>query len=717
MSAKKTKRTVTRLHFSKEERSSPELQKATQEADKAANKLEKAAKKGKAESLGTHETSVSFSPMKKPVKLQFEELQVKKTPSALKSATATLPAAEVHRQIARSEDDNVGVEAAHRLEGTAEGTVRTAQNAHRSHALKAERKSLKSEKKLDQANVSLLQKRATSEQPLLSTNPLSRWQQKQAIKKEYAAAKAGKGVETVQKTAQTTVKTAKKAKDALEKAAAFVARHSKVFPGIIGIFFVVMLILNTFASCSQMAVGGLNAFLTTSYTASDEDITAADLEYTRLEAELQYDLLNIERDYPGFDEYRYTVDPIGHDPHELIAYLTARFEDFTYAEVEAELRSLFSAMYNLSITETVEVRFRTETRYRTYTVTDPETGEIQTIRESYEVEVPYNFYILNINLNSQSLYSVVYPRMSADQREMYLVYMDTKGNKQYFGNPFTFNWPSHVTSLYGWRVHPITDRLQIHRGLDLGVAFGTPIQSIHDGEVVRVGYDASGYGNYVVIADKDGYRSTYAHCSSILVTEGQSVLRGQVIAKAGSTGASTGSHLHLELTLNGQYLNPYFFIEGTDPYTPPAVGATNGAYTDYDIPPDALSDPTFAALIKEAEKYLGYPYVWGGSTPSTSFDCSGFVCWVFKNSGVYPLSRTTAQGIFDQCAIIQPLEAKPGDIVFFTGTYDSIGPVSHVAIYVGDGMMIHAGNPIQYASMNTSYFQSHFYAFGRLPRR
>lgn len=350
MSAKKAKRTVTRLQFTEEERSSPELQKATQKADKAANKLEKAAKKSKAESLGTHEKSISFGPMKKPVKLQFEELQVKKTPSTLKSAAVVLPAAEVHRQIARSEDDNVGVEAAHRLEGTAEGTVRTAQNAHRSHALKAERKSLKAEKKLDQANVSLLQKRAASEQPLLSTNPLSRWQQKQAIKKEYAAAKAGKGAENVQKAAQTTVKTAKKAKEALEKAAAFVARHSKVFLGIIGIFFVVMLILNTFASCSQMAVGGLNAFLTTSYTASDEDITAADLEYTRLEAELQYDLLNIERDYPGFDEYRYTVDPIGHDPHELIAYLTARFEDFTYAEVEAELRSLFSSMYNLSIT-------------------------------------------------------------------------------------------------------------------------------------------------------------------------------------------------------------------------------------------------------------------------------------------------------------------------------------------------------------------------------
>lgn len=717
MSAKKAKRTVTKLQFTEEERSKPDLEKSIRKTDKASNKLDKSAKKVKAESLGTHERSIHFDTLKKPVKLQFEELQMKKSPSAFKSAASALPAAEIHRQIARSEDENVGVESAHRLEETAEGTVRTAQNAHRSHALKHQRKTLKAEKKLDQANISLLQKQAAREQPIFSTNPLSRWQQKQAIKKEYAAAKAANGSKSVQKTAETAMKTAKKAKEAAEKTAAFIARHKKIFIGIIGIFFAVVLIMNALSSCSQIAMGGLNAFLTTSYTASDEDITAADLEYTRLEAELQYDLLNIERDYPGFDEYRYAVDPIGHDPHELIAYLTARYEDFTYEEVESELRSLFSSMYNLSITETVEVRYRTETRYRTYTVTDPDTGEVRTITESYKVEVPYNFYILNVNLSSKSLYSVVYPRMNPDQREMYLVYMDTNGNKQYFGNPFTFTWSSHVTSLYGWRVHPITQRLQLHRGLDLAVPLGTPIQSIHDGEVIQVGYDASGYGNFVVIEDKDGYRSTYAHCSSILVSEGQSVLRGQTIAKAGSTGASTGSHLHLELTLNGQYLNPYFFIEGTDPYTPPAVGGTNGAYTDYEIPTEALSDPTFAALIREAEKYLGYPYVWGGSTPATSFDCSGFVCWVYSNSGVYPLSRTTAQGIFDQCAIIPPSEAKPGDIVFFTGTYDSIGSVSHVAIYVGNGMMIHAGNPIQYASLNTSYFQSHFYAFGRLPRR
>jgi len=717
MSARKTKRTVTRLKFTEEERSNPKLKKSIERVDKASEKLNQATKKIKPESLGTHEKNVEFTPLKKPVKLQFEDLQVKKSPSVLRAAATALPAAEVHRQITSSEDDNVGVEAAHRMEGAAEGTVRTAQNAHRSHVLKHQRKALKAENKLDQANISHLQKQASREKSSFSTSPLSRWQQKRAIKKEYASAKAASRTQSVYPAAETAIKSAKKAKAAAEKTAAFIGRHSRVVLETIGIFFAVVLIMNTLSSCSQIAVGGLNAFLSTSYTASDEDITAADLEYTRLEAALQYDLNNIERDYPGFDEYCYTVDPIGHDPHELIAYLTARYEDFTYAEVVAELRSVFSVMYTLNITETVEVRYRTETRYRTYTVTDPETGEVQFIRDRYEVEVPYNFYILNVNLSSKSLYSVVYPRMNADQREMYLVYMETRGNKQYFANPFSFNWPRHVTSLYGWRVHPITQQLQIHRGLDLSVPLGTPIQSIHDGVVVRVGYDASGYGHYVVIEDEDGYRSTYAHCATLLVTEGQSVLRGQTIAEAGSTGASTGSHLHLELTINGQYLNPYFFIEGTDAYTPPAISGTNGAYTDYDIPPEALSDPTFAALIKEAEKYLGYPYVWGGSSPSTSFDCSGFVCWVFKNSGVYPLSRTTAQGIFDQCAIIPPSEARPGDIVFFTGTYDSIGPVSHVAIYVGDGMMIHAGNPIQYASMNTSYFQSHFYAFGRLPRR
>lgn len=712
MSPPKAKRTVSKLKFTDEEYEAHELKRPVKKVNKASRQFDKAVKRAKAEHLGTSHSNIYMDTVKKPVKLQFEEIQLKKRPSGLRSSASALSTAEIHRQLAQNEDENVGIESAHKLGGVAEGSLRSANHIHRTRILKEQRKVIRATEKLDRANISYLQNQAGS-----TSNPLSKWQQKQAIKKEYAAAKSVNRTRTAQKTAETAKKSAKRAKEAADRTASFIRRHKKIILGLIGIFLVLVLIMNTFSSCSQLALGGLNAFLSTSYTASDEDITAADLEYTRFEAELEYEILNIESSHPGYDEYRYSIDPIGHDPHELIAYLTAKFEDFTFEEVAYELRSLFSEMYALTTSETVEVRYRTETRYRTIAQIDPDTDEVYFITESYEVEVPYNYYILNINLSSKSLYSVVYPRMTAEQKEMFLVYMDTKGNKQYFANPFSFNWPNHVTSLYGWRVHPIYHRLQIHRGLDLAVPLGTKIHSIHEGIVTTVGYDPDGYGNYIVISDKDGYQSTYAHCSSILAAEGQAIEKGQEIALAGSTGASTGSHLHLELTHNGQYLNPYFFIEGTNPYLPPAIGITNGAYTDYDIPPEALEDPVFAALITEAEKYLGYPYVWGGSNPSTSFDCSGFVCWVFSNSDVYPLSRTTAQKIFEQCAVISPAEAKPGDLIFFTGTYNSIGPVSHVAIYVGDGMMIHAGNPIQYASINTAYWQSHFYAFGRLPRR
>ncbi|NCB00096.1 MAG: CHAP domain-containing protein, partial [Clostridia bacterium] len=266
MSARKAKRTVTRLRFTEEERANPELKASIKKVDKAAEKLDQATKKAKSERLGTRDAIIPMDSIQKPVKLQFEDLQIKKSPSLLKSTAAALPAAEVHRQITRTQDDNVGVESAHKLEETTEGTVRTVQNAHRSHALKTQRKVLKSESKLDRANLSYLQKNAAKDQAGFATNPLSRWQQRQAIKKEYAAAKAGKSTKTVQQTAETARKAAKKTAEVTEKVTAFVARHKKAFLGIIGIFFIVVLIMNTFASCSQMAIGGLNAFLTTSYT-------------------------------------------------------------------------------------------------------------------------------------------------------------------------------------------------------------------------------------------------------------------------------------------------------------------------------------------------------------------------------------------------------------------------------------------------------------------
>lgn len=269
-----------------------------------------------------------------------------------------------------------------------------------------------------------------------------------------------------------------------------------------------------------------------------------------------------------YDEYRYSVDEIGHNPYELASYLSAKYHVYFREQVQDELREIFEAQYELTLTEEVEIRYRTETS------TDPETGETTT------EEVPYEYYILNVTLTNKTLPAVILPRLNEQQREIYTVMQQLKGNKPYL-----------------W-------------------------EGIYNG------------------------------------------------------GEDTGP--------------------------------------SYEIPGEALDDPAFAALMEEATKYIGWPYVWGGSSPSTSFDCSGFVCWVYTASGVHNLPRTTAQGIYNQCAIISPSEAKPGDIIFFTGTYDSPGPVSHVGIYVGDGMMLHCGSPIQYANINSSYWQTHFYAFGRL---
>jgi cell wall-associated NlpC family hydrolase len=336
--------------------------------------------------------------------------------------------------------------------------------------------------------------------------------------------------------------------------------------------------------------------------------------------------------------------------------------------------------------------------------------------ETYYEEESYNWYILNIQLTSVPFSGLVAPQMNAEQTELYHVLMQSKGNRQSFGNPFSVPWQSYVTDMYGWRVHPISGELDLHRGLDIGMAGGTPIFSIMDGTVITAASHSS-FGNYVVVEDEKGYRSLYAHCQSLSVSAGQDVTKGQEIARVGSTGDSTGNHLHLELTdPTGEYLNPYFFIEGTNEYTPPVAGRSmRTAAAAFAMPPAAPQDERFTAMITEAEKYLGFPYVWGGSTPDTGFDCSGFVCWVVNQSGAGDVGRTTAQGLYDYCTPVSASDAKPGDLLFFTGTYNSVGAVSHVAIYVGGGMAIQAGNPIQYANINTPYWRSHFYAYGRLP--
>ena len=315
--------------------------------------------------------------------------------------------------------------------------------------------------------------------------------------------------------------------------------------------------------------------------------------------------------------------------------------------------------------------------------------------------------------------SVVASRADEEQKGITELLMTTKGSRQYVKNVFgSVNWLPSVTSYFGYRVHPISGEKNYHTGVDIGMAQGTEILAGHGGTVTTAG-ESGGYGLCVVIegTTQDGKSliTKYGHCSQILVSNGDTVSAGDVIAKVGNTGNSTGPHLHLEVLVDGEYLNPLYFAEtgdDTERTLPDAASVSRGNYLNYSVPPEALSDARFRAILTEAEKYLGYPYVWGGSDPSTSFDCSGFVSWVINHSG-WNVGRQGVLGLEDYCTTIAPSEAKPGDLIFFERTYDVVG-ASHVGIYVGDGMMIHCGDPISYANINTSYWQEHFLHFGRL---
>lgn len=554
------KRNTARLHFTEEERASPELKKPIQKAEKAADRVEQVKKKARLQFEG--------DAPKPPSKLSHE---VQKAPGRLFSE-------EVHRNIRESEDENVGVQAAHTAERTAETAIHMGESAYHAHKLKPQKELYKAEQKLDQANVDFLYKQNVRNDPQGSSNPMSRYRQKQAIKKQYAAAKSGKRTEQTVKGAK---KAAQETEKATEKVIRFVGRHKVGFLvfGLLGVL--VFLLMNTFSSCSQMAMGTVQSVVGTSYLSEDEDILAVERAYVRMEDELDRRIDRIENEYPGYDEYRYSVDEIGHNPYALISYLTAKYVSFTPAEMQSELEALFQEQYQLNITESIEIRYRTEEQ--TVTTIDPDTGEEITTTET--VEVPYEYKILSVELLNRGIST---SDLSVEQSEMYAVLMETRGNKP---------------ELFDAEDNPFVGSLDI---------------------------------------------------------------------------------------------------------TPPIP---------YEIPPSALADPQFAALIREAEKYLGYPYVWGGSKPSTSFDCSGFTCWVLNQSGVASIGRTNARGLYKRSIVVSRAEAKPGDLIFFTGARAAqIGhPVTHVGIYVGNGMMIHcAGNGVEYHTIGSKYYKKNFYAFGRL---
>ena len=490
--------------------------------------------------------------------------------------------AKAHQSVRNADqDNNSGVEAAHFTEGSAEGAARAGSRFQYGRKLRQYKKLGRLEKKADKDAVDSIFAERMKSDPQAGSNFFSRWRQKQSIKKEYAAAKAGAAA--AENTAAGTAKAAQGTASMTEKAFQFVQSHSHIIIGIAAVGLLVLVIAGSVSSCSVLINGGGNVVLGTSYTAEDEDLKGVETDYTKLEDKLRQKIDRIESDHPGYDEYRYNLAEIGHNPYELASLLTVEFENYTRSQVQARLQSIFEAQYELKLVEKVEIRTRKETRvgYRY----NPITGAGYTY--TYQVTVQYEYKILNVTLLNRGVdYVARNSGLTDDQLQRYEVTLESRGNRD---------------------------------DLFAGIAFATP----------------------------DG---------------------------AGSSGE----------------------------------------YQDYDIPGEALTDEKFRKMITEAEKYLGYPYVWGGSSPSTSFDCSGFVSWVINHCGNgWNVGRQTANGLMGKCDIIPKSEAKPGDLIFFQKTYNTSG-ASHVGIYVGNGMMIHCGNPISYASIETNYWRQHYYCMGRI---
>ena len=619
-------------------------------------------------------------------RLRFEE-EVKPeqaSPSLPAQAGRTLKMAavmKIHGKFREVEHQNVAVEAAHKGEFAAErATGRFLRWNKRRLRSKTYRAARQAERQLAMDRAELAWQTALRDHPELRwQNVLSRWMQKQKIKRRYAQA-AREAQRTVQHTQQTATVVGKIARAVQQYAAA----HKSALLIVAMLALAISFFSAGLASCTAMLSGAQSSYLSATYLSDEQEICNSALYFTELETDLQLDINSTEANYPGYDEYRYSVGEISHNPYELMSYLAAMYDPFTFEQVKPELDRLFAEKYQLTRTPI------TETRY-------DENGN------------PYQWKVLKTTLTVRRWADLMAETLTpGEQTDRYGAYMQTYGNRQAFANPFDFPWLGYVSSPYGYRVHPTTGVKDLHRGVDIAAAQGTPVAAIHDGKVVSAG-DTGSYGLCVVIEDDQGYQSRYSHCSTLSVSAGQEVRRGDVIGAVGSTGDSTGPHLHLEVMLNGEYLNPYYFVDtgGSSEPTGPIIPDYSG---------EPVGDDRFQAMLAVAEQYLGYPYVWGGTNPTTSFDCSGYVSWVINHSG-WNYGRLGVMGLEDICTPVSANDAKPGDLVFFIGTYDAPYPnrPTHVGIYVGGGRMIHCGDPISYTSINTPYWQSHFYGFGRLP--
>lgn len=670
-------------------------EKAKRRVEKSGRKLEKAQSKLPTRRRLALEKRYDSEAGRMRRRLQFETEVIpeyekpslpKRAGKAAGGAAKNAAVFKAHLKIREVERDNVAVEATHKGEFLAErGAGRFLRwNRKRLHT-KPYREVRSAERRLAKDQANLAWQTSLRDNPeLRSKSALSKWVQKQKLKRKYAQA-----AREAQKTAQHTRNILSATGQIIRAVAQFAAAHKTVLLVAVLLAVVILFFSAGLSSCTAMLSGIQSSYIASCYLADEADINDSDLYYSELETDLQKDIDDTEENFPGFDEYRYHIGEIGHNPYELMGYLSAAFDAFTFEQVQSELDRLFGKQYKLTREEIVETRYD-------------------------EDDDPYDWYVLETTLTVRPLSEIISESLpSGEQSDRYGIYMQTYGNRQAFGNPFSFSWLGYVSSSYGYRIHPITGEKDLHRGIDIAVAEGTPIQAIQDGRVISAG-DAGDYGLCVVIEDEKGYQSRYAHCSSISVTVGQEVKRGETIAAVGSTGNSTGAHLHLEVKLNGEYLNPYYFVDNGDDGGGAAPGTAGGPVIP-DDPGTPMGDGSLEAMLAEAEAYLGFPYVWGGSSPETSFDCSGYVSWVINHSGVGNVGRQTAQGLFNLCTPVSRENARPGDLIFFTGTYSSATPVSHVGILVDEHTMIHCGDPIGYANIDSSYWTKHYYACGRLP--
>ena len=566
-----------RLLFTEDELETPELQKPIKKAEKAQRKLTKAEAKIPKKKIVQKQRVYDPKENQVVTRLVFEETE-KKRPSKLSHAVKASPinavSAVSHSMVAEDSSDSVSASVSHDVIGSAEGSARTVASVRRTLKDRPYARALKAERAADRANLKALYKEAELKNPSWGASPLSRFQQKRAIKKAYAEAKAGRAVDNTIKASELAAKAVQKSEATGSKVMQFFVQHKRGFLILLAIGVLFLMFSSLLSSCSLMMSSVTSSGVMTTYPSEDADMLTAEEQYKAKEDELQEYLDNYESTH-DYDEYHFELDGIEHDPYVLISMLTAMQEGgWKIDEVESLLQTIFDRQYTLTENVEVETRYRTETE--TYTDEDGNTTT-----ESYEV--PYDYYICTVTLENFDLSHLPVYLMDEDHLSLYSVYMATLGNR-----PDLFGESSYVGKYYG----------------------------------------------------------------------GQS---------------------------------------------------------SYTVPAEALADEQFAAMITEAEKYLNYPYVWGGSSPSTSFDCSGFICWVLNHCGVgWNVGRTTAEGLRGMCSYVSPSDAKPGDLIFFEKTYNTSG-ASHIGIYVGENTMLHCGDPIQYTRIDTSYWQSHFMQFGRLP--